>query len=373
MKRLVRTTTYGLVAAAALCLASGPSFANEPGDYQPTLAGATIGNLAGAMPPRGFYFNVEYVNGINGVGIGQNKGITSNGNIVIPALLWSTGRKFLGGNVGLVVIQPHYTNGVLESSCTVTPVATGPPNCINAVPVGSGRGVGYYENIHNTVFQAIDSWNWKNGWFTSLGFGFQGPDGSTYNGTLNQDYWTYSPLAGVSYIDKKWKATANFDYDIHTASNGHTGSYAFAAYETALGSGPLPGLPGGIESIGKGYRSGDPLYIDWSAEYRLGKLAFGPGGDFIFQTTSDRPGAGLNCATLGNLPFPTGGTFGTDDLGCGKIRKVAVGGVLSYDLGLADVEVFATRDVYTKDEFNGTKLVFRVSFKLAKIVGKKKT
>jgi hypothetical protein len=46
MKRLVRTTTYGLVAAAALCLASGPSFANEPGDYQPTLAGATIGQLS---------------------------------------------------------------------------------------------------------------------------------------------------------------------------------------------------------------------------------------------------------------------------------------------------------------------------------------
>ena len=61
-----------------------------------------------------------------------------------------------------------------------------------------------------------------------------------------------------------------------------------------------------------------------------------------------------------------------DDLGCGKIRKVALGGVLSYDLGLADVEVFATRDVYTKDEFNGTKLVFRVSFKMTKIVGKKK-
>jgi hypothetical protein len=47
----LRTITYGLVAAAALCLASGPSFANEPGDYQPTLAGATIGNPAGARPP----------------------------------------------------------------------------------------------------------------------------------------------------------------------------------------------------------------------------------------------------------------------------------------------------------------------------------
>ena len=70
MKRLVRTTTYGLVAAVALCLASRPSFANEPGDYQPTLAGATIGSTAGALPPQGFYFNVEYENGINGVGIG---------------------------------------------------------------------------------------------------------------------------------------------------------------------------------------------------------------------------------------------------------------------------------------------------------------
>jgi hypothetical protein len=48
MKRLLRTTTYGLVATAALCLASGPSFANEAGDYHVTLAGATIGSPAGA-------------------------------------------------------------------------------------------------------------------------------------------------------------------------------------------------------------------------------------------------------------------------------------------------------------------------------------
>jgi len=264
----------------------------------------------------------------------------------------------------VAVIQPHYTNGILQSNCTFTPVATGPPNCINGVPAGSGKGVGFYENIHNTVFQAVDSWNWKNGWFTSLGFGFQGPDGSTYNGTLNQDYWTYSPLGGVSYIDKKWKASVNVDYDIHTASNGHTGSYAFVAYQTALGSGPLPGLPGGIESIGKGYTSGNSLYVDRSAEHRIRKLSFGPGGDFILQTTSDSPGAGLNCTILANLPVPTGGTFGTNNLGCGKMRKVAVGAVLSYDLGLADIDVFATRDVYTRDEFSGTKLVFRVTFKI---------
>jgi len=50
------------------------------------------------------------------------------------------------------------------------------------------------------------------------------------------------------------------------------------------------------------------------------------------------------------------------------MRKVAVG-VLRYDLGPTNLQVFATRDVYTKDEFNGTKGVFRVAFK---ILGKKK-
>jgi hypothetical protein len=69
---------------------------------------------------------------------------------------------------------------------------------------------------------------------------------------------------------------------------------------------------------------------------------------------------------VGNWQFPTGGTFGTNDLGCGKVRKVSVGGILTYDVGPANLQVILVHDVNTKDQFNGTPLCFRVSFKVLK-------
>jgi hypothetical protein len=368
-KTLARTTLYGSIAATALFAATAPSFAIEPGDFQATLRGATIGIPAGALPPPGLYGALETFIGPNGVGEGQNSaaqgansghGLTVFGEAISPSLLWSTGWNFFGGNVGFVVVQPFFTVAGLQTNCT--PVAGG---CAGSPPIAFGTGAGaFFENVHNTIWQAIDSWNWKNGWFTSLGFGLQGPDGSQYNGTLNQDYWTFSPTGAISYIDKNWKNSVNFEYDFHTASQGHTGTYAALASNTGIGPGPLPGLPGGIESIGNGYRSGDQLFIDWNVLYRWGKIEIGPVGYFKFQTTSDSPGAGLTCATLAATPFPAGGTFGTNGLGCGRAEDIALGGEIGYDFGPAELEVWATDSVYTKDDFSGPSVFTRLSFKL---------
>lgn len=200
-------------------------------------------------------------------------------------------------------------------------------------------------------------WNWKNGWFTSLGFALQGPDGSQYNGTLNQDYWTFSPTAAVSYIDKNWKNSINFEYDIHTASKGHTGSYAAVAFN-------VPGAPAfvapngcvGFQCAGSGYTTGDQLFIDWNVLYRYGKLEFGPVGYLKFQTTADFPGSGYTCATLA-------ATYG-QSLGCGRAEDIALGGEIGYDFGPAELEVWATDSVYTKDDFSGASVFTRLSFKL---------
>jgi hypothetical protein len=368
MKQLVRTTIYGSIAAAALFTASG-AFAAEPGDFQENLRGATIGIPAGALPPPGLYGGLETFIGPNGVGQGQNgaaegansgHGITVFGSAIVPSLLWVPGWNFAGGSIGLVVIQPFFTVAGLQTNCTTVPGV----GCVGSEPIAFGAGAGaFFENVHNTVWQITDSWNWHNGWFTSLSFAFAGPDGSQYNGTLNQDYWTFSPQAAISYLDKNWKVSVNIDYDFHTASAGHTGSYAALA-SNAFGAGALSGLPGGIESIGNGYTGGQQLFIDWSAEYRWGKLAFGPVGYIKDQTTSDSPGAGLSCATLAATPFPAGGTFGTNGLGCGKTEDIAFGGIIGYDFGPAELEVWATDSVYTQDDFKGSSIFTRLSFKL---------
>jgi hypothetical protein len=368
MKQLVKTTIYGSIAAAALFTASG-AFAAEPGDFQANLRGATIGIPAGALPPPGLYGGLETFVGPNGVGQGHDgaaegansgHGLTVFGEAIAPSLLWSTGWNFFGGNIGFLVVQPLFTVAGLQTNCT--PSAFG---CTGSEPIAFGAGAGaFFENVHNTTWQAIYSLNCKNGWFTSLSFAVQGPDGSQYNGTLNQDYWTFSPGAAISYIDKTWKVSANIDYDFHTASAGHTGSYAALANNTPIGAGPLAGLPGGIESIGDGYTGGQQLFIDWNVLYRWGKLEIGPVGYFKFQTTSDSPGAGLTCASLAATAFPTGGTFGTNGLGCGREEDIALGGEIGYDFGPAELEVWATDSVYTRDDFMGPSVFTRLSFKL---------
>ncbi|MFY9692416.1 MAG: hypothetical protein WA776_16680 [Xanthobacteraceae bacterium] len=361
-KTLTKTTLYGAIAAAGLFAATAPSFAVEPGDFQATLRGSTIGIPAGALPPPGLYGGLETFVGPNGVGKGQNSaaeganggnGLTVFGEAIAPSLLWSTGWNLFGGNVGFVVVQPFFTVAGLQTNCTATVAG-----CVGSPPIAFGAGAGaFFENVHNTVWQAIDSWNWKNGWFTSLGFALQGPDGSQYNGTLNQDYWTFSPTAAVSYIDKNWKNSINFEYDIHTASKGHTGSYAAVAFN-------VPGAPAfvapngcvGFQCAGSGYTTGDQLFIDWNVLYRYGKLEFGPVGYLKFQTTADSPGSGYTCATLA-------ATYG-QSLGCGRAEDIALGGEIGYDFGPAELEVWATDSVYTKDDFSGASVFTRLSFKL---------
>lgn len=334
MKRLARTTIYSSVAAATLFMASG-AFAEEPGDFNAYLHGVAIGIPTGALPPPGLYGGLENFAGLDGVGQGQEKGNNANGYAVIPSLVWSTGWNFLGGNIGLVAIQPFFVVDVFPTS---------DPN--RDIHVGDTT---FLSNMHNTIFQVIDSWNWKNGWFTSLGFAIQGPDGSRYQGTAQQDYWTYSPLLGISYLDKNWKASANFDYDIHGPSQGKTGLYEALALVGAFPQATA-------NAISNGWTNGQQLFVDWSIEYRWGKLAFGPVGFFDYQTTGDKPGGGFTCAQLTNA-------FGAG-LSCGKTIDTAVGGIIGYDFGPAELEAWFTQDVDTRDTFKGSAVWTRVSFKL---------
>lgn len=354
MNRLVRATFYGSVAAAALLLGSGQSFAAEPGDFQATLRGATIGIPLGALPPPGLYGGLETFIG-RGDGQGQNgaaagagpygKGLTVFGEAIVPSLLWVPGWNVIGADVGFAVIQPFYTVAGFSTGCVVS----GPNPCVGTEPIAFGGGAGaFFENMHNTVWSSTLSWNWHNGWFTSVGLDFQGPDGSQYNGTLNQDYWTWSPRFAVAYFTKEWHLQANFEYDIHTASKGHTGSYAAIAYNTPAGS--------SFAAPGIGYTTGNQLFIDWSAKYLVGKWQFGPVGYFKFQTTDDSPGSGWTCASLT-------AHFG-DSLSCGKATDIALGGLVGLDFGPAELEIYATDSVYTKDDFKGWSVFTRLSFKL---------
>jgi len=352
------------VTASVLAAGVGQGFSAEPGDFQATLRGATMGIPLGAAPPPGVYFDLETFVGPNGVGQGQNSaadganaghGLTVFGEAIAPALIWSTGWNFLGGNVTFAAIQPFFTVAGLQTNCTQLVFG-----CVGSPPVAIGAGSGaFFENVHNTVFTSSVSWNFHNGWFTSAGLNIQGPDGSQYQGMLNQDYWTFAPTFAVAYLSKDWQLSANFDYEFHTASAGKTGTYAALASNAGVPAVVAPNGCVGFNCPGIGYTGGEQLFIDWAAKYSITpKWQIGPVGYFKFQTTDDTPGSGWTCAGLSASPF-----YGKS-LSCGRATDIALGGMLGYNLGPAHIELYVTDSVYTQDDFEGWSVFTRATFKL---------
>ena len=91
---------------------------------------------------------------------------------------------------------------------------------------------------------------------------------------INPDFWTFAPGWAVTYIDANWLFSANFRYDINTASRGVT-----------LGA-PFLG------AAANGFVSGNELFGDFTTVYKIGKWQIGPVAYFEAHTTVDKPGGG---------------------------------------------------------------------------------
>jgi hypothetical protein len=103
---------------------------------------------------------------------------------------------------------------------------------------------------------------------------------------------------GALLLDASWFLSANFRYDINTASRGVT-----------MGAPVLPG------SAANGFVSGNELFGDFTGLYRIGKWQFGPVGYFEAQTTADKPGGGVPCTPAI----------------CGYQSQIALGALVGYD------------------------------------------
>ncbi len=309
-----RLTNILLGAAAAALLMTGAmseSFATEPGDFTNYLRGATQGLPLGALPPAGLYGGF----GLNATGLGASAG---KGNQAIPGsgtapafgygltLLYVPGWTFLGASYAMGVVQGFY-QGETATSATPPFAATG-----------------ISPEIANTTFTPISlSWNLGKGFFTDLAFTVVGPDGSRWPSTaaigavnLNPDYWTFAPGWAISYLDANWLLSANFRYDINTASAGVTMSPFIAGRS--------------------GFVDGNLLFGDFTALYKIGKWSFGPVGYIVNQTTKDRPGSGVTCTT---------GIGGN----CGWQEQADLGFLVGYDFGPAAVQLWADNTVACHD------------------------
>jgi hypothetical protein len=216
-----------------------------------------------------------------------NQGHNNNPAIAqaVP-LLYVPGWNFLGATYAMSVVQAFYN----FETC-------GPGACSGAAPVLGGGFV-----YANTTWNPITlSWNLGGGWFVSAAFNFMAPDGTRQIGTPNPDYWTFEPALAISYLANNWVLSANFFYDINTQSVG-----------TCC-------------AANANITSGNALYGDLTAVYKFGKWELGPVGYFEVQTTSD---SGTGCTAFPAL--------------CANYSTVAVGGLIGYDFGPVDMQLWVT-------------------------------
>jgi Putative MetA-pathway of phenol degradation len=298
------------------------SFAIEGSDFTNYLRGATQGLPLGALPPPGIYGAF----GLNATGLGPSPG---KGNQTIPgaatapsfgygvSLLFVPGWTFLGATYGASVVQGMYL-GTAESSVN-PPFATSSVN----------------SQLANTNITPISlSWNLSHGWFVAAAVTIVPPDGSQWHSTLASvdlnPYWTIAPGAAVSYLDANWLASANFRYDINTASRGVTMAAPF------------------IGSAANGFISGNELFGDFTVLYKIGKWQIGPVAYFEAQTNVDRPGGGVACTPAI----------------CGFQSQVAVGGLVGYDFGPVAVQLWFDDTIECQNAVCGLDVWGRMSFRI---------
>jgi hypothetical protein len=307
-----------------MCVTVNESFAVEPGDFTNYLRGASQGLALGALPPPGIYggFSAD----VTGLGPSPGKGNQASGFTSAPApgfgesLLFVPGWTFLGASYGLQIVQGEYFG------LGATPV--NPPFTASAI---NGP------ELANTTFNPFTlSWDLRHGWFLAIGLNIIAPIGSQWHSTvtdinLNPDYWTFAPAWAVSYIDPNWFLSANFRYDINTASRGVT-----------MGA---PFLPAGAAN---GFVSGNELFGDFTGLYRFGKWQIGPVAYFEAQTTADRPGGGVACTPAI----------------CGYQSQIAVGALVGYDWGPVAVQVWFDDTVECQNAVCGLDVWGRMTFKI---------
>jgi hypothetical protein len=327
----LRNLAIAGLAAVAIGSAASAALADESGSFENRLSAASIGLPLGALPPAGLYTGLEtaYL-GMPVVRGSSGSFIPGGASLPLPAianavpLLWSTGWNFLGASYGAAVVQAFYNN----NTC-----ATG--NCVGAGFFSNGNNttVGGEYNTANTTFSPIIlSWNLGQGWFVSSGFTFMAPDGTRSSATTvtpNPDYWTYEIPFAVSYLGSGINASANFFYDI----NGQSNNTCCAA------------------PFGAGVTSGNLFYGDLHFLWKFGKWSIGPVGAFEVQTTADS-GCSAAATALGV---------------CNRLASGGIGGLVGYDFGPVDLQIWVT-DIVASQNFPegvGTLNVFtRIGFKL---------
>ena len=323
MTRLRQIAMAGLAAIAIGGVASSAS-AMETGTFQNRLNGATIGLPLGAAPPPGLYTGLEtaYL-GMAGRQFGTQRrkpvrcAYAGGGCAALPALaqavplLWVPGWNLLGRHLfglgGASLLRIHDVRRARLGG-----------NCSGACPIAGGGFV-----YTNTFFQPIAlSWKLGGGWFMSAGFAFTSPNGTprparrTRTTGRSSRPWR-SRTSAITGWRRRTSSTTSTPSPQGVCCAANSSDYTAATRSTVT----------------------SPLSIR-SASGRSARLAI---------SKCRRPadtGAGCNPAPGVVL--------------CGRYRTAAAGGLVGYDFGPVDLQVWVTDSFVGQDISGGRRQHQRV-------------
>lgn len=293
MKNTNKLSAFALVPSLAfMAVAAMPSMASE--GVSPLQPGATTGAPAGALPPPGFYLNMDadYEAGQLKDGNGDNATIPTGQTVKasnissVVALTWSTEYELLGARYAAAIAQPYkWANTKFESSTSNSEV--------------SAHGM-----INTAITPLILSWDLGEGNFVSTGLTFvldNGDFSSTYNSTLGRNvkndtaignnYRTVETSFAFTHFGEKWALTANNIFDFNGKNS-----------ETS-------------------YESGDFYYLDLTATTTSDKWTYGAIANYTKQFTDDK----VNGTTVAAVD----GLYSEGN----RAEHVLAGAMLSYNFG----------------------------------------
>jgi hypothetical protein len=294
-------------AAGVLAFSWSAASANEAFVNPQGKPGQLIGSSAGVPPPGIYMFDQVFTYQSNVVGPGVNTVLGGNNkvgfqaNVAATGFLFVPGWTFLGATYDAVIVQPFVSASV------------GLPFSIQE------------SGVHNTYIVPVEL-SWKlgtSGFAVKAGFGMYVPDGTQHvwipgvtgsalgaRGTgypfVGDPFWTFQPEIIVSYLKDGWNLSAAIYDEINTRNTATQ------------------------------YKTGNILHADFTATKTIGKWTFGPVAYYFGQVTDD------------SCPAPTCGYVTGTLLNPQRFNIWAVGGLLGYNFGAANLSVWATQEVSAK-------------------------
>jgi len=247
MEWLRRAARALFCTALLLCTAVSGAIATENGGG--AYPNGAEDFMAGAVPPPGTYF-LNYFTWYSADSFNDDADRIQNCKLNAVAdvvrLLHVTDRKILGANWGMHIFIPFADIDAKVPSFGIDQSRSGLGDIIIDPFI---LGWHFSKNLHAVA--ALDIY---------VPTGRYSKD---YLGNPGRNYWTFEPVAGVTYVtDAGTEVSAKLMYDFNT------------------------------ENTDTHYTSGNELHIDYTVGHKFGPLSAGAGGYWYHQVTDDEQGEG---------------------------------------------------------------------------------